>query len=149
MRGGRGKTAMLLLMDEFAQTVEDARIRLSQAEGRNISVRELARRAGVSNSTLAYNLSDTRAAEGRRVSGDLVRKLAAVLPVNEADLMRAAQLAAGYEIRGDDEPDLSFEVARYLDRDDVGEEQKIELMARLQEILAAEMRKARRERGGP
>lgn len=138
---------MLLLMDEFAQTVEDARLRLSQAEGRNVSVRELARRAGVSNSTLAYNLSDKRAAEGRRVSGDLVRKLAAVLPVSEGDLMRAAQLAAGYEVRGDEQPDLGFEVARYLDREDVGDAEKIDLMARLQEILAGEMRKVRRERG--
>lgn len=138
---------MLLCVDSFAQAVEDARQRLSRHEGHDVSVRELARRAGVSSSTLAYNLSDKRAASGRRVSGELVRKLAAVLPVSENDLMRAAQLAAGYEVRGDEEPDLGYEVARFLDRDDVGDSAKLELMARLQEILAGEMRKVRRERG--
>lgn len=138
---------MLLCVDSFAQAVEDARQRLSRQEGRDVSVRELARRAGVSSSTLAYNLSDKRAASGRRVSGELVRKLAAVLPVSENDLMRAAQLAAGYEVRGDEEPDLGYEVARFLDRDDVGDSAKLDLMARLQEILAGEMRKVRRERG--
>lgn len=137
---------MLLLMDAFAQAVEDARQKLSQTEGHDVSTRELARRAGVSPSTLAYNLSDKRAAEGRRVSAGLVQKLATVLPVSEGDLMRAAQVAAGYQVRGDDAPDLSYEVARFLDREDVNEDTKRELTARLAEIIAAEMRKVSRER---
>lgn len=138
---------MLLTVDRFAQAVEDARQRLSRAEGREVSIRELARRAGVSPSTLSYNVSEKRLASGRRVSGDLVRKLASVLPVSEAELMRAAQLAAGYEVRADEEPDLGYEVARFLDREDVGDGAKFDLMARLQEILAAEMRRVRHERG--
>ena len=51
--------------------------------------------------TLACSLSEKRAASGRRVDADIVRKLAAVLPVDEADLMRAAQEAAGYRFRED------------------------------------------------
>lgn len=138
---------MLLTVDRFAQAVEDARQRLSRSEGREVSIRELARRAGLSPSTLSYNVSEKRLASGRRVSGDLVRKLAAVLPISETELMRAAQLAAGYEVRADEEPDLGYEVARFLDREDVGDGAKFDLMARLQEILAAEMRRVRHERG--
>ena len=137
---------MLTLMDAFAQAVEDARQKLSETEGRDVSTRELARRAGISPSTLAYNLSEKRAAAGRRVDAALVQKLAAVLPLTEGDLMRAAQVAAGYQVRSDDVPDLGYEVARFLDRDDVNDDDKRELTARLAEIVAAEMRKVTRER---
>ena len=76
--------------DPFSAAVDKARQGLSYTRGRNISVRTLARQAGIPESTLAYNLSAKRAAEGRRVDADIVRKLAAVLPIPEADLMRAA-----------------------------------------------------------
>ena len=76
--------------DPFSAAVDKARQRLSYTRGRNISVRTLARQAGIPESTLAYTLSAKRAAEGRRVDADIVRKLAAVLPIPEADLMRAA-----------------------------------------------------------
>ena len=87
--------------DPFSQAVDKARQRLSYTRGRNISVRALARVAGIPEATLAYSLSAKRAASGRRVDADIVRKLAAVLPVDEADLMRAAQEAAGYRVRED------------------------------------------------
>lgn len=132
---------MLLLMDAFAQAVEDARQALSREEGRNVSIREVARRAGISSSTLSYNLKGEK-----RPRPDLIRSLAKVLPVSEDELMRAAQANTGYTVRGD-EPDLGFEVARFLDRDDVDDDAKRELTARLMEIVAAEMRKVRRERG--
>lgn len=136
---------MLLLVDEFAHAVDEARLRLSVQVGRTISIRELARMAGVAHSTLAYNLSDKRREHGRRVSKDLVRKLAAVLPISETDLMRAAQVAAGYQTRGDELPDLSYEVARFLDSDEVDDQAKRALTDRLAEILLGEMRKQRRE----
>lgn len=137
---------LLTMTDAFAQAVEDARQRLSQQEGRNISDRELARRAGVNHRTLSYNLSPDRASSGRKINPDLVRALAKVLPISEADLSRAAHVAAGYQVRGDEQPDLGYEVARFLDRDDVDEDAKRELTARLAEIVAAEMRKVTRER---
>src|SRR4051812_36706536 len=84
---------MLLLMDAFAQAVEDARQRLIRAEGgRNISHRELARRAGVNHRTLSYNLNPDRPATGRRIDPDLIAALARVLPISEEDLVRARRL---------------------------------------------------------
>lgn len=134
------------MTDAFAQAVEEARLRLSQDERRNISIRELARRAGVNHRTLAYNLSSERASAGRKINPELVRALAAVLPISEAELSRAAHVAAGYQVRGDESPDLGYEVARFLDREDVKDDAKRELTARLAEIIAAEMRKVTRER---
>jgi len=136
---------MLVLMpDAFAQAVEDARQRLIRDEGRNVSIRELARRAGVPHSTLAYNLSGENRA--RRVDIDLVRALAAVLPISEEDLMRAAQVAAGYTVTEPEIPDLGGAVVRFLDSDEVSEADKRRLRARLADILADEMRKAAESR---
>lgn len=140
---------MLLVMDAFAEAVETARQQLSEAEGRNISGRELARRAGVKESTLAYHLSEKRAAQGRRIPGEIVRKLAAVLPISESDLMRAAQVAAGYQVTEVSQDDLSQTVVRYLDQPLTPEERQ-RTVARLMDILAAEMRRAaeRNNNGG-
>jgi transcriptional regulator with XRE-family HTH domain len=89
-------------LDSFSKAVDKARQRLSYTRGRNISVRALAREAGISERTLAYNLSDKRAASGRRVNAEIVTKLAKVLPISESDLMRAAQEAAECQVREDD-----------------------------------------------
>jgi transcriptional regulator with XRE-family HTH domain len=132
---------MLVLMDAFAEAVEAARQRLARDENRTISNRELARRAGIAESTLAYNLSDKRAAEGRRISADIVRKLAAVLPVSEGDLMRAAQVAAGYQVVEEGLPDFDQTVVRYLSQP-LSRVERMRALARLQEILAEEMRRA-------
>lgn len=132
---------MLLLMDAFAQAVEEARERLQRTEGRTITNAELARRAGVAKSTLSYNLSPSRSADGRRVSPDLIRALAQVLPISEEDLTRAAQVAGGYQTQSEELPDLGYAVVRYLGREDVTEEDKRRLTARLAEIIAEEIRK--------
>lgn len=139
---------MLLLMDAFAQAVEEARDRLAHTEGRTISNRELARLAGVPESTLAYNLSSRRAAEGRRVNPTLIRALAKVLPISEDDLTRAASVAAGYQTQTEEIPDLGYAVARFLSRDDVTPEAKRELTIRLAEIVAEEIRKSAESRNG-
>ena len=144
----KGNT-MLTLMDAFAQAVEDARQKLIRAEGgRNISHRELARRAGVNHRTLSYNLNPDRPATGRRIDRDLIAALARVLPISEDDLMRAAQVAAGYQVREPDFPDLGAAVTRFLDDRDVPESEKRRLRARLADILAEEMRKAAEARNG-
>lgn len=132
---------MLLVVDAFAEAVEAARQRLGETEGRTISTRRLARLADIPESTLHYHLSDKRAAEGRRIPADIVRKLAAVLPVSEGDLMRAAQIAAGYQINEESLPDLGQTVVRYLSQD-LTREERFETLVRLQEILAEEMRRA-------
>lgn len=140
---------MLLLMgDAFAQAVEDARQRLIRAEGRNVPIRELARRAGVANSTLAYHLKSERQGGGRRIDRSLVEALASVLPISEDELMRAAQVAAGYQVREPEFPDLGAAVTRFLDDGHVPESEKRQLRARLADILAEEMRKAAEARNG-
>jgi len=127
-------------MDTFAEAVESARQRLDEEEGHRVRTRELARRAGIPESTLAYHLSSKRAAEGRRIPADIVRKLAAVLPVSEAELMRAAQVAAGYQVTETDLPDLGQTVVRYLSQA-LSQEERLQTVTRLQEILAEEMRR--------
>lgn len=138
---------LVLMTDPFAQAVEDARQRLSRHEGRNVSIRELARRARVSPSTLAYNLSAERQATGRRIDPKLAEALERVLPVEDGELMRAAQVAAGYQVREPEFPDLGAAVVRFLDDDDVPEPEKRRLRARLLDILAEEARKAADSRG--
>lgn len=140
---------MLILMDAFAQAVEDARQRLIRAEGgRNISHRELARRAGVNHRTLSYNLNPDRPTAGRRIDPALITALARVLPISEEDLVRAAQVAAGYQVREPEFPDLGSAVTRFLGDRDVPESEKRQLRARLADILAEEMRKAAENRNG-
>lgn len=133
---------LLLVTDAFAQAVEEARIRLARTEGHNISIRELARRANVNYRTLHYNLSPERQATGRRIDPQLVHALAQVLPISEDELMRAAQVAAGYQVSGPEMPDLGAAVVRFLDDEEIPEAEKRQLRSRLADILAEEMRKA-------
>lgn len=132
---------MLLVMDAFAETVDAARRQLGEAEGHNVSVDELARRADIPKSTLHYHLSEKRAAQGRRIPAEIVRKLAAVLPVSESELMRAAQVAAGYQVTEESLSDLGQMVVRYLEQPLSAEERR-RAVARLMDILASEMRRA-------
>lgn len=138
---------MLVLMDAFAEAVEAARQRLARDEGHPISTRELARRTGIKYSTLAYNLSEKRAAEGRRVSADVVHRLADVLPVSEGELTRAAQVAAGFQVTETDLPDLGQTIVRYLSQD-LSREDRLRTLMRLQEVLAEEMRRTVETRNG-
>ncbi len=76
---------------------------------------------------------------------DIVRALAAVLPISESDLMKAAQVAAGYQARGDEQRDLGFEVARFLGDEEVPEEEKARLRARLLQLIAEDLQRSRGE----
>ena len=90
------------MADHFIEAVEDARAQLIRQEGRGVSVRELLRRAGIPESKragAAYHLN-ARKFDGtgqHRVPPDLVRHLAAVLPISEAQLAEAAFRASGLQ----------------------------------------------------
>lgn len=140
-------SAVMTGTDPFIQAVEDARRELSHQRGREITTSELIRLAGLEGqrSKVFYHLNaNTSRPNGHRVPREIVRALAAVLPITEDDLMKAAQVAAGYQVRGEaagDQPDYGFEVARFLDSDDVTEDEKAALALRLTEILADHLRR--------
>src|SRR5690349_7996379 len=90
---------MLIAMDSFAEAIDRARRALARQEGREeVSIRELARRAGIAHSTLAYTLRDRPEGE-RRVRRELLEALAPVVEsvMSKDELFRAARVAAGYE----------------------------------------------------
>jgi hypothetical protein len=134
------------LMDAFQQAVNEARRQLIRDEGQNVSVRELIRRAGFDDSrraSVARHLNPNQPwPRGHQVPPEIVRALAAVLPISESNLMKAAQLAAGYRVRGDEEPDLGFEVARFLGDAEVPEEEKARLRTRLLQIVAEDLQRS-------
>ena len=136
-------------MDAFQQTVDQARRQLIRNEGQNVSVRELIRRAGFDDSrraAVARHLNpNLRWPKGHRVPPEIVRALAAVLSISESDLMTAAQVAAGYRVRGDEERDLGFEVARFLGDEEVPEDEKARLRARLLQIVAEDLQRSQGE----
>src|SRR5688572_31802470 len=134
------------LMDAFQQAVNEARRQLIRDEGQNVSVRELIRRAGFDDSrraSVARHLNPNQPwPRGHQVPPEIVRALAAVLPISESNLMKAAQLAAGYRVRGDEEPDLGVEVARFLGDAEVPEEEKARLRTRLLQIVAEDLQRS-------
>ena len=125
--------------DPFSAAVDQARQRLSYTRGRNISVRTLARQAGIPESTLAYNLSAKRAAEGRRVDAGIVRKLAAVLPISEADLMRAAGYVSDDGDVVDSAQDLLANVRAFYRDADIDRGRRDKVTASILRIIADHM----------
>jgi len=139
---------LTVMSDAFTDAVNDARRRLEEREGRKISTNQLAELAGIPKATLHHHISPSRKAESRRIPSELVRALAAVLPVSEADLSRAAQIANGYTVRdnGEDLPDLRGTLVRYLE----GAPDKTTQMrtiAEVQRIMAEEMRRILADNG--
>jgi hypothetical protein len=129
-------------MDAFIAAVEDARHRLIRQEGQNVSVREIIRRAGYSESEragIAYHLNKARKwPKGHKVPPELVARLAAVLPISHDDLTRAAQIAAGYTMEVVSGSDLPSAYARFLGAPDVHDGEKQAVTARLLQIIAEE-----------
>lgn len=128
--------------DPFIDLVEAARRRLDEREGRRISVRELARRAGIPQNTLNYNLDRKRVPGRRQIRPELVRKLAAVLGIPEADLMRAAYASSGYDVSEDIEEyaELRGGMVSYLEGD-LSLQRQMAIVADLQELAAGLVRK--------
>lgn len=132
-------------MDAFIQAVEDARRRLIRTEGQNVSMREVLRRAGYSDSSragAAYHLNRSKSwPKGHKVPPEIVKRLSEVLPISHEELARAAQAAAGYNVVTS-RPDMQA-VARFLDSDNVSEEDKVEVVASMAQMIADEMGRRR------
>src|SRR3954469_3628717 len=141
------------LMDAFQQAVDEARRQLIRDERQNVSVRELIRRAGFAaarRASVARHLNPNQPwPRGHQVPPEIVRALAAVLPISESNLMKAPQHAAGYRVRGEEERDLGFEVARFLGDEEVPEEEKARLRARRLQIVAEDLQRSSGECPGP
>lgn len=135
-------------VDAFIEAAEDARRQLTRTEGREVSWREVIRRAGWSESDrgrVSYHLNrNTDWPRGHNVPADIVSGLAKVLPISEADLARAARVAAGYNVV-DSSPreDMAAVFSRFLGDTEVSEEEKAEVTARMLEIIAEESRRRR------
>ncbi|WP_139246082.1 hypothetical protein [Geodermatophilus amargosae] len=133
-------------MDAFQQAVDQARRQLIREEGQNVSVRELIRRAGFDDSrraSVARHLNPNQAwPKGHRVPPETVRALAAVLPISESDLVQAAQVAAGYQVRDEEPRDLGFKVARFLGDEEVSAEEKARLRAQLLQLIAEDLQRS-------
>lgn len=136
-------------VDAFIEAAEAARRRLISAEGRDVSWREVIRRAGWTESErarVAYHLNTTKQwPKGHNVPAEIVTRLAAVLPISEQELQRAARVAAGFNVV-DETPDTDAVavVSRFYGSEDVSEEEKSEVTARLLQIIAEESRRGRR-----
>lgn len=106
--------------DPFIAAVDHARRALIRQTGDHVSVRELLRRAGYDESkraSIAYHLNAKRhnGTKPHSVPPELVTRLAAVLPISEAELGRTAALAAGYRVSDAPAGDgVAQDVRRYL-----------------------------------
>lgn len=137
---------LAVMTDAFEEVITAARRELDAREGRHVSTNELARRAGISESVLNYHLGRTRTAKARRPNREIARKLAPVLGVSEADLMRAWTLAAGFQVTEELPGNFGQVVVRYLE--DATPEERNQLLIELSQILADEVRRSR-ERDTP
>lgn len=145
-------------MDAFQRAVDDARRQLGLIEGRQITLSELLRMAGFPDRPTAdsgitvkgarYHLEPGNNAArkgGHRVPAELVTRLAAVLPISEDELQRAAQVAAGFTVQIDSgDPDIPTMLARYLGDEAVTEEEKQQTAARLLQIIAEQSARVHR-----
>lgn len=133
---------MLDTMDAFIQAVDEARSQLIRAEGRNISVRELIRRAGFDDSQrpgVAYHLNPNRHTGQRphRVPPELIKKLASVLPISEEDLSRAAAVASGLNVVDRDplSSEVTYVVSRFFGDENVTDADRQAATARILQII--------------
>ena len=142
------RATVRVVPDPFVSLVESARRRLTADEGREVSGRELIRRAGYNEAErakIAYHLTDRPRRGGHRVPHELVERLAPVLApagVSYEELRRAALEAGGYNVTEEaPPPDVLGMVTRYLDADTVDEAEKTETSRRLLEEIARRMRR--------
>jgi hypothetical protein len=137
-------------VDAFIEAAEEARRQLIRSEGRDVSWREVIRRAGFPDDKrggVAYHLNpNIDRARGHNVPPEIVARLAAVLPISEQELARAARVAAGYNVTDIDEEsaDVAGVVSRFYGDETVTEDEKAEVTARLLQIIAEESRRGRR-----
>ena len=132
---------MLTIVDAFIQAVDDARRNLIREEGRNVSIRELIRRAGFTEQQrpgVAYHLNPNRHTGQRphRVPFEVVEKLAGALKVPEEDLARAAAVAGGLNVVERDVPNVVYSVTRFYGDEQVSPEERAAATARILQIIA-------------
>jgi hypothetical protein len=143
---------MLTTVDAFIEAVEHARSELIRREGRNVSVRELIRRAGFTDSQrpgVAYHLNPQRHTGRRphRIPADVIARLASVLPITEEELSRAAAVASGLNVVEQDvtASDVRYIVSRFYGSDDVTPEERARATAHILAIIAEESAKEVRQ----
>jgi len=135
-------------VDAFIEAAEAARRQLIRQEGRDVSWREVIRRAGWPENKragVAYHLNaNIDRPKGHNVPAEIVSMLASVLPISEQELARAARVAAGYNVV-DETPDTDVAaiVSRFYGDEEVTQEEKSEVTARLLQIIAEEQRRRR------
>lgn len=144
-------TTVPVTMDAFIQAFEEARARLISIRGRNVSVRELIREAGFDDSRrpgVAYHLNPNRHTGERphRVPVEVIQKLAAVLPISEEELSRAAAVASGLNVVDRDvlDSDVTYVVARFFGDERVGEDEMEAAKSRILQIIASQTAQRRR-----
>jgi hypothetical protein len=138
-------------VDAFIEAVEHARSELIRREGRNVSVRELIRRAGFADSQrpgVAYHLNPNRHTGRRphRVPAEVIEKLSSVLPITEEELSRAAAIASGLNVVEQDitASDVRYIVSRFYGSDDITPEERARATAHILAIIAEESAKEAR-----
>lgn len=143
-------------MDPFIEAFEAARARLIADERQNVSVREVLRRAGITDSErpgASYHLNANKhtGEKPHQVPPELVQKLAHALAphISLAELEDAARRSAGFR-QIEERPsrtDVTYMVQRFYGDEDVTAEERAEVTARLLAILAAETAKQVAGRG--
>lgn len=106
-----------------------------------MSVRELVRRAGFQEkkrAAVAYHLNPNKhdGTRSHQVPPEIVRGLASVLPVSEDELADAARVAAGFTVVDERGPDVTAVLQRFYGDDDVSDEEKRAVTARVLQIIA-------------
>lgn len=135
-------------MDPFIEAFERARGRLIAKEGQAISVREVLRRAKISDSErpgASYHLNPHRhtGAKPHTVPPSLVTRLHSVLRevITLAELEDAARRAAGYQ-RIEERPtrgDFTYQVQMFYGDEEVTPEERERVTSRLLSIVAEGM----------
>jgi hypothetical protein len=132
-------------MDPFIEAFEAARARLVAKEGQGISVREVLRRAKVTESErpgASYHLNPRKhtGAKPHAAPAWLVAKLSDVLPISHAELEDAARKSAGYR-QIEERPtrtDVTYMVQRFYGDEVVTDEERTEVTIRLLQIITQE-----------
>ena len=112
--------------------------RLSRTEGQKVSINQLAARAGVKKATLHYNLRSAPESS-RRISPDLIARLAEALPISAEELTRAAAPAGGYRANDGSPPSPTQALAAVravLSDKQVSEQDRREFAALLLSLVA-------------
>lgn len=143
-------------VDAFIEAVENARRELIRREGRNVSYRELIRRAGFSDKDrpgVAYHFNSNKHTGDKphRVPTRIIERLASVLPITEEELSRAAAVASGLNVVDQDitASDVRYIVSRFYGNDDVTPEERARATAHILAIIAEESAKGARGEGPP